>query len=79
MAKKKSKTNIKKTVLRVAVPLGYGSDWLSVVGVASHLKVSKETVYRWLKTKSVPAYRVGKLWKFHRLEIDGWVKSGGPQ
>ena len=39
MAKKKSKTNIKKTVLRVAVPLGYGSDWLSVVGVASHLKV----------------------------------------
>lgn len=55
------------------------SDWLSVVGVASHLGISKETVYRWLEAKTVPSYRVGKLWKFHRPEIDAWVKSGGSE
>lgn len=56
-----------------------GSDWLSVVGLASHLGISKETVYRWLDARSVPAYRIGKLWKFHRPEIDAWVKSGGAE
>ena len=25
----------------------------------------------------MPAHRVGRLWKFKRDEVDGWVKSGG--
>jgi len=51
--------------------------WLSVEQVAEYLSISKESVYRWLEKGSVPAHRVGKLWRFQSDEIDEWVKAGG--
>ena len=51
--------------------------WLSVEEIAEHLGISKETVYRWLETKKIPAHRIGKLWKFQISEINEWVRSGG--
>jgi excisionase family DNA binding protein len=50
--------------------------WLSVEEIATHLGVSKETVYRWLEKGKIPAHRVGKLWKFKPSEVDAWVISG---
>lgn len=50
--------------------------WLSVDEIAVYLGISKETVYRWLDRGSIPAHRVGKLWKFKPSEVDAWVKSG---
>ena len=50
--------------------------WLSVEEIAEHLGISKETVYRWLERKRIPAHRVGKLWKFKASEVDEWVKRG---
>ncbi|MFN7727837.1 MAG: helix-turn-helix domain-containing protein [Bdellovibrio sp.] len=51
--------------------------WLSVEEIAKHLGVSKESIYRWLERKTIPAHRVGKLWKFKASEVDQWVMSGG--
>jgi excisionase family DNA binding protein len=51
--------------------------WLSVEAIAEHLGVSKETIYKWLERKKIPAHRVGKLWKFQASEIDDWVRTGG--
>lgn len=51
--------------------------WVSVDEVASHLGVAKDSVYRWIETKGLPAHRVGRLWKFKLLEIDDWVRGGG--
>ena len=50
--------------------------WLSVQEIARHLGVSKETVYRWLDRKSIPAHRIGRLWKFRASEVDEWVVNG---
>lgn len=50
--------------------------WLSVEEIAGHLGISKETVYRWLEKKKIPAHRVGKLWKFRASEIDAWIVRG---
>jgi excisionase family DNA binding protein len=50
--------------------------WLSVEEVADHLKISKESVYRWLEKGKIPAHRVGKQWRFKASEVDDWVKSG---
>lgn len=49
--------------------------WLSVDEIAFHLGISKETVYRWLDKKKIPAHRVGRLWKFKASEVDDWVIS----
>ncbi len=51
--------------------------WLSVDEIAEYLGLSKDTVYTWISAKSMPAHRVGRLWKFKRDEVDGWVKAGG--
>jgi excisionase family DNA binding protein len=51
--------------------------WLSVEEIALHLGVSKESIYRWLERKAIPAFRIGKLWKFKPSEVDQWVVSGG--
>lgn len=51
------------------------SPWLSVPALASYLSISKETVYRLLERKKVPSYRIGELHRFHKEEIDNWVKE----
>lgn len=51
--------------------------WYSVEEISTHLGVSKETIYRWLERKLIPAHRMGKLWKFKPSEVDNWVSSGG--
>ena len=54
--------------------------WVSVDAVAGHVGVAKDSIYRWIETKSLPAHRVGRLWKFKLSEIDAWVgASGGGQ
>lgn len=50
--------------------------WLSVQEIAHYLGISKETVYRWLDCKRIPAHKIGKQWKFRTDEVDSWVKSG---
>ena len=50
--------------------------WLSVEEIAVHLGVSKDTVYAWIANKGMPAHRVGRLWKFQKMDVDLWVKVG---
>jgi len=50
--------------------------WVSVDQVAAHLGVAKDTVYRWIEAKSMPAQRVGRLWKFKLSDVDRWVTEG---
>lgn len=50
--------------------------WVSVDQVAAHLGVAKDTVYRWIEAKSLPAQRVGRLWKFKLSNVDRWVMDG---
>lgn len=50
--------------------------WISVAEIASHLGVARDTVYRWIDSRGMPAHRVGRFWKFQLSEVDAWVKSG---
>lgn len=51
--------------------------WLSADAIAIHLGVTKETVYTWISERSMPAHKVGRLWKFQTEEVDTWVRNGG--
>jgi len=51
--------------------------WVSVEEVATHLGVNKDTVYRWVVKKGLPAHRVGRLFRFKLSEVDEWVRTGG--
>jgi excisionase family DNA binding protein len=51
--------------------------WVGAEYVASHLGVNKDSVYRWIDKKGLPAHRVGRLFRFKLSEVDEWVRSGG--
>lgn len=51
--------------------------WTSVEDVARHLGVAKDSVYRWIDRRGLPAHRIGRLWKFKISEVDAWVRAGG--
>ena len=51
--------------------------WVSVDEVAAHLGVNKDSVYRWIERKGLPAHRVGRLFRFKLSEVDEWVRAGG--
>jgi excisionase family DNA binding protein len=51
--------------------------WVSVEDIAKHLGVAKDSIYRWIETKKLPARRIGRLWKFKLSEVDEWVNAGG--
>lgn len=50
--------------------------WVKVEEVASHLGVAKDTVYRWVQSRGLPAHRVGRLLKFKVSDVDAWVREG---
>ena len=51
--------------------------WVSVDDIATHLGVAKDSIYRWIDKRNLPAHRVGRLWKFKTEEVDQWVRAGG--
>jgi excisionase family DNA binding protein len=51
--------------------------WLSVDEIGAYLGIKRDTVYKWLSEKQMPAHRMGRLWKFRKEEVDKWVKTGG--
>lgn len=50
--------------------------WLSVEEIAVYLGIKRDTVYKWIERKQLPAHKVGRLWKFRASEVDEWVLSG---
>ena len=53
--------------------------WVSVEQIAEHLRVTRDSIYRWIDRKGLPAHRVGRLWKFKATEVDEWVRAGGAE
>ena len=49
--------------------------WVDVADVAAHLRVNKDSIYRWVHTKGFPAHRLGRLLRFRLSEVDEWVKT----
>ncbi len=50
--------------------------WGSLDEIADHLGVSRDTVYRWIDDREMPANKIGRLWKFKVSEVDKWVRAG---
>ena len=51
--------------------------WINLEEAADYLSVNKDTIRNWIrKDKGIPAHKIGKMWKFKKVELDEWVKSG---
>jgi len=50
-------------------------DILTLQEVAKYLKVDERTVYRMVKSKQLPAFRVRNQWRFKEDAIDKWIEA----
>lgn len=48
---------------------------LSVEDLRLYLGVNRDTVYKWVNEKGLPALKIGRLWKFRKADVDKWVKQ----
>ena len=51
--------------------------WVTLKEVQEHLGVGRKTILQWIAKRNMPAYKVGRLWKFKLSEVDEWIRSGG--
>ena len=50
--------------------------WSTMKYVQEYLGVGRESIMQWINKRNMPAYKVGRLWKFKLSEVDDWIRSG---
>jgi excisionase family DNA binding protein len=50
---------------------------MTLLQVADFLGCHKGTIYRLLERKQIPAFRMGRDYRFRRPDIDKWIAAGG--
>jgi excisionase family DNA binding protein len=45
----------------------------TIIELAGYLKIPKSTLYKLVRSGSVPCVKVGKQWRFHKDAIDAWL------
>lgn len=51
--------------------------WSTMKDVQEYLGMGRESIMQWINKRNMPAYKVGRLWKFKLSEVDDWIRSGG--
>ena len=52
-------------------------NWVTMKDIQAYLGVGQDTILRLIDKREMPAYKVGRLWKFKYSEVDERVRSGG--
>lgn len=54
-------------------PGDHESEIMTLQDVADYLKLHYITVYRFIKTRGLPAFRLGSDWRFRRSDLEKWI------
>ena len=58
--------------------LGEPRTWFDLPGAAAYLAISEQTLSRYVKEQTAPpSVKVGKGRRFHRSDLDSWIRAGG--
>lgn len=48
--------------------------WLTLEQIAEYLQMSTSSIYKMAQAGKIPAYKIGRQWRFKKEEIDRWVQ-----
>ena len=51
------------------------SSLLGVEELAEYLGLKKQTIYNWLNEGKIAGFKIGKVWRFKKEDIDNWLKE----
>jgi excisionase family DNA binding protein len=43
--------------------------WLTVDDISKYLSVTKDTIYKWIENRNMPAHKVRRKWMFQKTEL----------
>src|SRR5260370_28462435 len=52
--------------------------WMSTEQAAEYLGISSTNVYSLAQQGRIPSSRLGKVWRFSKEDLDGWVRTNKP-
>ena len=61
--------------LRAAAESAAPPTLMTLQEVADYLRVTRSTIHRLLKRNQIPAFRIGRHWRFNTEEIETWCSS----
>ncbi|MBP7217134.1 MAG: helix-turn-helix domain-containing protein [Candidatus Omnitrophica bacterium] len=50
------------------------SELMTIEDLANYLKVTRRTIYDWLKHEKIPAVKLVGQWRFQKDKIDLWLQ-----
>lgn len=48
---------------------------MTIKQVSEYLKVSPRTIYKLVKTRGIPTFKIMNMWRFEQSKIDQWIKE----
>jgi len=51
------------------------SELMTLVETCQYLKITPRTLYRYLQTRRLPAFKLGKEWRFVRTDLEQWIRD----
>ncbi|MFA5114595.1 MAG: helix-turn-helix domain-containing protein [Candidatus Omnitrophota bacterium] len=48
---------------------------MTIEDLADYLKVTRRTIYEWLKQNKIPAVKLIGQWRFRKDRIDAWIEN----
>lgn len=43
--------------------------------VRKYLKLSKSKLYEYVQKRRIPAYKIGRTWRFKKSRLDAWLEK----
>jgi excisionase family DNA binding protein len=51
------------------------SELMTLAETCQYLKITPRTLYRYLQTRRLPAFKLGKEWRFVRSDLEQWIRD----
>lgn len=48
---------------------------LTAAETCRYLKITPRTLYRYIHARRIPAFKLGKEWRFVRSELEQWIRG----
>ena len=51
------------------------SELMTAEETCRYLKITSRTLYRYLRNHQIPAFKLGKEWRFVRSDLERWIRD----
>ncbi len=51
------------------------NELLTVAETCRYLKITPRTLYRYIQSHRLPAFKLGKEWRFVRSDLEAWLRE----